>query len=90
MLARLLSLFFLMSCLPLWPQAEYRVYNDHPRIWLDESRLQRVQRDAERDTPRWVRLKQLLEQPEQLREPAFAEALAYQAGGDQAAGRAAV
>jgi len=90
MLARLLSLFFLLSCLPLWPQAEYRVYNDHPRIWLDESRLVRVQRDAERNTTRWVRLKDLLAQPEQLREPAFAEALAYQAGGDEASGRAAV
>ncbi len=90
MLARLLSLFLLLSCLPLWPQAEYRVYNDHPRIWLDESRLMRVKRDAERDTSRWNRLKELLAQPEQLQEPAFAEALAYQAGGNEAWGRAAV
>lgn len=90
MFARLLSLFLLLSCLPLWPQAEYRVYNDHPRIWLDESRLVRVQRDAERNTTRWLRLKELLAQPGQLREPAFSEALAYQAGGDEEAGRAAV
>jgi hypothetical protein len=90
MLARLLPLFFLLSCLPLWPQAEYRVYNEHPRIWLDESRLLRVQRDAERNTPRWARLKELLAQPGQLQEPAFAEALAYQAAGDEAFGRAAV
>jgi hypothetical protein len=89
MSARLLSLFFLLSCLPLWPQAEYRVYNDHPRIWLDESRLVRVQRDAERNTVRWLRLKELLAQPEQLQEPAFAAALAYQASGDETFGRAA-
>jgi hypothetical protein len=90
MLARLLSLFLLLSCLPLWPQAEYRVYNDHPRIWLDESRLVRVQRDAERNTPRWVRLRELLAQPGQLQEPAFAEALAFQAAGNESFGRAAV
>lgn len=90
MLARLLSLYLLLSCVPLWPQAEYRVYNDHPRIWLDESRLVRVKRDVERDTPRWARLRELLAQPEQLQEPAFAQALAYQAGGDEPFGRAAV
>lgn len=90
MLARLLSLYFLLSCLPLWPQAEYRVYNDHPRIWLDESRLVRVRRDAERNTVRWLRLKELLAQPGQLREPALAAALAYQASGDEASGRTAV
>ena len=90
MLARLLALYFLLSCLPLWPQAEYRVYNDHPRIWLDESRLLRVRRDAERNTPRWVRLRELLAQPGRLREPALAGALAYQAGGNEAFGRTAV
>jgi hypothetical protein len=90
MLARLLCLYFLLSCLPLWPQAEYRVYNGHPRIWLDESRLVRVRRDAERNTVRWLRLKELLAQPGQLQEPAFAGALAYQASGDEALGRAAV
>lgn len=90
MLAPRLSLLLLLSFLPLWPQAEYRVYNDHPRIWLDESRLLRVQRDAERNTPRWIRLQELLAQPEQLQEPAFAWALAYQAGGNESFGRAAV
>jgi len=90
MLARLLSFFFLLSCSPIWPQAEYRVYNEHPRIWLDESRLVRVQRDAERDTRRWAQLQELLAQPGQLQEPAFAQALAYQASGDEARGRAAV
>ena len=82
MFARLLGFLVLLSCLPAWPQAEYRVYNDHPRIWLDESRLVRVQRDAERQTPRWARLRELLAQPGQLQEPAFAQALAYQASGD--------
>ena len=90
MFARLLGFLVLLSCLPAWPQAEYRVYNDHPRIWLDESRLVRVQRDAERQTPRWARLRELLAQPGQLQEPAFAQALAYQASGDEARGRAAV
>lgn len=35
-------------------------------------------------------MKELLAQPGQLQEPAFAEALAYQAGGDESQGRAAV
>lgn len=90
MFVRLLTLFLMISCVPLWPQAEYRVYNEHPRIWLDESRLGRLQHDAERGTTRWQRLAELLEQPDELQEPAFAEALAYQSTGNETYGRSAI
>lgn len=90
MVARLLLSLFLLGCVPLWPQAEYRVYNEHPRIWLEQDRLGRLQRDSERDTASWRRLVDLVADPGQLRESAFAQALVFQASGDEAAGRAAI
>lgn len=90
MVARLLLLSFLLSCVPLWPQAQFRVYNDHPRIWLERDRLVRLQRDAERNTTSWNRLRDFVANPGQLAEPAFAQALVFQASGDEAAARAAI
>lgn len=90
MVARLLLVSFLLSCVPLWPQAQYRVYNDHPRIWLEQDRLIRLQRDAERDTTSWNRLREMVTDPTRLAEPAFAQALVFQASDDAAAARAAI
>ncbi len=73
----------------LWGQAEYRVYNDHPRLWLDEARLKRLSRDAERETGRWLRLQQLLAQ-NAVEQRTAALALRYRAAGDEAAGRQAI
>ncbi len=73
----------------LWGQAEYRVYKEHPRIWLDEGRLKRLTRDAERNTVRWQRLQQLVAD-DQTEERILALALTYRAGGVEAAGREAV
>ena len=70
-------------------QAEYRVYNDHPRLFLTADRLRRIERDAERRTARWNRLAARLEAGD-FAEPAFARALAYQAGKREADGRLAV
>lgn len=74
----------------LFGQAEYRVYSDHPRIFLDNDRLRRLTRDAERETPRWRRLQTALAESTELVELPLAQALAFQAGADEASGRAAV
>ena len=71
-------------------QAEYRVYTNHPRLFLDEGRLKRVTRDVERQTPRWNRLAALLENPAAPAEPGFALALAYKASGEPVYGKAAL
>jgi hypothetical protein len=90
MVARLLFVCFLLSSVPLWPQAEYRVYNEHPRIWLEPDRLVRLQREAERETTSWLRLVDMVAEPSQLHEPAFAQALVFRSSGDEAVGRAAI
>ncbi|MBI1356248.1 MAG: hypothetical protein GC160_18045 [Acidobacteria bacterium] len=89
MVLRLL-LALLAGCLPLLAQAEYRVYNKHPRLFLDADRLKRLSRDAERETDRWRLLRQQLDNGAALPERPVALALAYQLRADERAGRQAV
>ena len=89
MLSRLL-LAVLASALPLLAQAEYRVYNDHPRLFLDADRLKRLQREAERETGRWKQLREQIHGGAAMPERPVALALAYRIEGDEAAGRAAL
>lgn len=74
----------------LWGQAEYRVYSDHPRLFLDANRLRRLQHDVERRTSRWERLAAQLAGDAPLAEAPIARALAWQAAGDSEQGRRAV
>ncbi len=74
----------------LFGQAEYRVYSEHPRIFLDNDRLRRLTRDAERETPRWRRLQGALAESAELVELPLAQAMAFQAAEDEGSGRAAV
>lgn len=66
----------------LFGQAEYRVYNDHPRLLLDADRLKRLSRDAERQTDRWKTLRQQLDSGAAMPERAVALALSSQVTGD--------
>ena len=85
-------LLLAILCLPaiLPGQAEYRVYTDHPRLFLTEERLRRLQRDVERETPRWRRLAQLVADRAPLAEPDVAHALVYQVTGREDIGRLAL
>lgn len=90
MALRLLMIFALGAPSLLWAQAEYRVYNDHPRLFLDADRLKRLARDAARETDRWKRLRQQVDSGASMPERAVALALASQLEGDEAACEQAV
>ncbi|MEZ5397161.1 MAG: hypothetical protein R2724_30890 [Bryobacterales bacterium] len=85
------ALLFVIVATPtlLFGQADYRVYIDHPRLFLDADRLRRLERDAERETPRWIRLKELLEVDAPLEDKPATQALLWRVSKNQAAGKAA-
>ncbi len=87
---RILLALSLASPLLLFGQADYRVYNDHPRLLLDADRLKRLSREAERQTDRWRLVKQQLSAGDAMPERAVALALSHQIMGDEPACREAV
>jgi len=85
MVLRLLMIFALGAPSLLLAQAEYRVYNDHPRLFLDADRLKRLARDAARETDRWKRVRQQVQSGAATPERPVALALSYQLEGEEAA-----
>lgn len=71
-------------------QAEFRVYSEHPRLFLDSKRLRRLQRDVGRQTLRWRQFEFLIREQAPFPEPGFAFALYYRATGDESFGRRAI
>lgn len=73
---------------------EFRVYTEHPRLMLTPQRLRLLQRERERDSPRWHQFHALvdamLEGGATLPEPGFALALDYAVSSDAGAGKRAV
>ncbi len=73
---------------------EFRVYTEHPRLILTAQRLRLLQRERERDSPRWHQFHALvsamIEGGPALPEPGFALALDYAVSGDAGAGKRAV
>ena len=52
----------LLACpAPAFGQAEYRVYREHPRLFLEDTRLARLRKDVDRQTLRWQALAGLVE-----------------------------
>jgi hypothetical protein len=66
------------------------VFTEHPRLFLRPQRLRLLQRERERQSPRWLRLEALVAGGTSLPEPGFALALYYKVSGDEAVGRRAV
>ena len=73
----------------LWTQTDYKVYNDHPRIWLEARRLQRLRKDVERGSQRWRNLQRLIKADVVFPEEPLVLALRFQVAGDDRAGRQA-
>lgn len=90
MVARALLFVLLAAPALVFGQADYRVYIDHPRLFLDADRLRRLERDAERETRRWMRLKELLEVGAQLEDKPATQALMWRLVRNEQAGREAV
>jgi hypothetical protein len=68
----------------------YKVYTDHPRLFLRPARLKRLQREKERKSLRWEQFDTLMRGGAPFPQPGLANALYYRATGDKAAGRQAV
>jgi hypothetical protein len=90
MVARALLFAIVTAPALLFGQADFRVYIDHPRLFLDADRLRRLERDAQRETGRWMRLKELLEAGAPLEDKPATQALMWRLVHDEQAGRAAV
>jgi hypothetical protein len=78
--------------LPVAAECEqsYRVYTEHPRLWLNARRLRLLKRERERDSIRWQQFQLAAKGKERLPEEPLVRALEYQVAGDEKAGRQAV
>lgn len=86
-------LFVLLVCSFAFAQtadSDFKVYTEHPRLLLTARRLRLLQREKERQTPRWVQLDTLIRGKVRMYEPAFALGLYGQTGKDPTALREAV
>jgi len=70
-------------------EQSYRVYTEHPRLWLDARRLRLLRREKERDSTRWQQLQLVTSGRTPLPEAPLVRALEYQVAGQDAAGREA-
>jgi hypothetical protein len=83
--------FLVSSC--LFSQAvdeEYRVYSEHPRLFLTSQRLRLLKRERDRDSMRWHQFALLVRAAAQMPEPGFALGLYFAVTGDTAFGKRAV
>jgi len=69
---------------------EFRVYTEHPRLFLNAQRLRLLKRERDRDSMRWRQYSLLVQAAAQLPEPGFDYSLYYQVTGNADIGRRAV
>ncbi len=82
---------FLCLCLrSQTTEEEFRIYTEHPRLFLRPQRLRLLKRERERDSMRWRRLNALISGGAAPAEPGFALGLYYAVTGDAATGKRAV
>ena len=81
----------LIVLLPLsaWAQADYRIYEHHPRLLLQPRQLDRLRKDVERQSTRWRQLNKLIENDAAFPEEPLVRAVQYQANADEEAGNRA-
>lgn len=70
--------------------SDFQVYTEHPRLLLNARRLRLLQRERERQSPRWTQLETLIKGKARMNEPAFALALYGQTAKDASVGKEAV
>jgi hypothetical protein len=89
---RAMTLWVLLACAATAQNSEldYRIYSEHPRIFLGPRRLRLLKREQERRSLRWVQFEALVEGGAPMPEQGFAYALYYRVSGSREAGRKAV
>ena len=74
------------ACVPAaFAQAEYRVYTDHPRLFLDAGRLPRLKKETARNSLRWRTLAELAEAGAEFPEKPLLDALLFRLKGSERA-----
>ena len=71
-------------------QAEFRVYEEHPRLFLDAGRLARLSKEVDRQSLRWRALRAHVDAGTVFPEQPLVDALRFQVEGDEVAGERAV
>ena len=69
---------------------DFKIYSEHPRLFLNARRLRLLGRERERDSLRWRQLAALIEGKAQMAEPGFAYGLYYRVSGSAVHGKLAV
>ncbi len=86
--------FLLLFSVALLPgqnaDEEFRVYTDHPRLFLKAQHLRLLKRERERQSMRWLQFETIVKGAAQMPEPGFAYSLYYAVTGDAAFGKRAV
>ena len=85
-----LAILALLLAPALFGQDEYRIYTEHPRLFLTRQRLRLLKRERERESMRWRQFDLLVRAAAQMREPGFALALHYAVTGEAPIGQRAV
>jgi hypothetical protein len=87
----LLSLAMISPCRAQNPSDEdFHVYRDAPRLLLTPQRLRLLQRERERQSPRWEQFDALVSGGAPMAEPGFAWALHYQVTRQEASAKQAI
>ncbi len=81
----------LLACLgQVHGQAEFRVYEEHPRLFLTPARLARLRKEVARQSLRWQALRANVNAGAVFPEQPLVDALRFQVEGDKNAGERAV
>ena len=78
----IISFFLSGLVFPQTSDEEFRVYNDHPRVFLTAQRLRLLKRERDRDSMRWRQFSLLVRSAAQMPEPGFSLGLYYSVTGD--------
>ena len=84
-------LLALIVLLPVsaWAQADFRIYEHHPRLLLQPRQLNRLRKDVERQSMRWRQLNKLIEDDAAFPEEPLVRAVLFQVTADEEAGNQA-
>jgi hypothetical protein len=90
MRAAILACLFCLTVAAQSEPEEYRVYNEHPRLFLNARRLRLLKRERERQSMRWRQLETLIVGKAAMPEPGFAYALYAAVSGNAEVTRRAI
>lgn len=90
MRSAILTLLFTAAVAAQTTGEEFRVYSEHPRLFLTQQRLRLLKRERDRDSMRWRQFALLIRAAAEMPEPGFAYSLFYAVTGDTEIGKRAI